>query len=121
MKMKKLFAGLAAAALFVSVGATTAFASDGWTGRYYQDADGDGICDHRASACRCLDEDGDGVCDLCGLTGWGAGCVDADGDGVCDYRGLGLCRSGSACGNYGSGCHGGYGYGYGHGHGRGCR
>ena len=50
MKMKKLFAGLAAAALFVSVGATTVFASDGGAGPYYQDANGDGVCDRRAGS-----------------------------------------------------------------------
>lgn len=100
---KKLFAGLAAAALFVSVGATTAFASDGWTGPYYQDADGDGICDRRAGVCRFVDEDCDGVCDLCGFVGQGAGYQDADGDGVCDYYGMGA-RAGRGYGRRGGCC-----------------
>lgn len=115
MKIKRFLAGLAAAALFLSVGATTAFASDGWTGRYYLDADGDGVCDHARSACRFVDADGDGVCDLCGQTGWGAGCVDEDGDGVCDFFEQSLCLGQRGCGHSGSSWHG-----YGHGCRRGC-
>lgn len=101
MKMKKLFAGLAAAALFVSVGATTVFASDGGAGPYYQDANGDGVCDRRAGICRYLDEDGDGVCDYCGFSGQGY--QDADGDGVCDFYGQGA-RAGRGYGRRGGCC-----------------
>ena len=105
MKMKKLFAGLAAAALFVSVGATTVFASDGGAGPYYQDANGDGICDRRAGVCSFVDEDCDGACDSCGFGGRGAGCryQDADGDGGCDYYGTGA-RAGRGCGRRGGCC-----------------
>lgn len=71
MKLKKFLAGFAAAALMLSAGATTAFASDGWTGRYYLDADGDGVCDHCAAGGRGM--------------GRGTNYVDADGDGVCDH------------------------------------
>lgn len=103
MKMKKLFAGLAAAALVMSMGAVTAFASDDGAGPYYQDANGDGICDRRAGVCRFVDEDGDGFCDYCGFCGQGAGYRDADGDGICDFYGTGA-RAGRGYGRRGGCC-----------------
>lgn len=99
-KKMKLLAGAAAAVLLLSFGATTAFASDSWQGRYYVDADGDGVCDHAGSACQFVDADGDGICDRCGVGGWFTGWVDADGDGVCDDGGARQCG--------GSGCQGGH-------------
>lgn len=81
--MKKILMGTAVTALVLTVGLTTAFAAGG---RYYVDANGDGICDNRGSYCRF---------------------VDADGDGVCDYQGTG-CRhtSGYGCHDQGRGHHG---------------
>lgn len=110
-KTKKLLTGVAAAVLLMSLGATTAFASDTWQsqGRLCTDANGDGICDHAASNCQFLDANQDGVCDRCGLTCRGTGWVDADGDGVCDHYSAGSC--------YGGHCGSGHGYG----HGRHCR
>ena len=85
MKHKKLLTAAAAAVMLLSFGATTAFASDTWQGRWCTDANGDGICDHAAGSCQFLD---------------------ANGDGVCDHYTAGTC--------YGGGCHsGGHGYGYG--------
>ena len=78
--MKKILMGTAVTALVLTVGLTTAFAAGG---RYYVDANGDGVCDNRGSYCRFMD---------------------ADGDGVCDYQGTN-CRSGGGYGGYG--CHGG--------------
>lgn len=85
MKHKKLLTAAAAAVMLLSFGATTAFASDTWQGRWCTDANGDGICDHAAGSCQFLD---------------------ANGDGVCDHYTAGTC--------YGGGCHSG-GHGYGHG------
>ena len=78
--MKKILMGTAVTALVLTVGLTTAFAAGG---RYYVDANGDGVCDNRGSYCRF---------------------VDANGDGVCDYQGTN-CRSGG--GYSGHSCHGG--------------
>ena len=96
--MKKILMGTAVTALVLTVGLTTAFAAGG---RYYVDANGDGVCDNWGSYSRFVDADGDGVCDY-----QGTNCrfVDADGDGVCDYQGAN-CRSGGGYGGYG--CHGG--------------
>ena len=106
--MKKIWKGTVAAALVLSVAATTAFAAGGWRshsssyrwsgcqgaycGTNYVDANGDGICDNRGTGCgrNYLDANGDGVCDNRG-TGWGRNYLDADGDGVCDYLGRGHC------------------------------
>ena len=51
-------------------------------GLWYNDADGDGLCDYCGAECL-NDADGDGLCDYCG-----AECLnDADGDGLCDLCG----------------------------------
>ena len=87
--MKKTVFGVLAMVLVVSLCAATAFAAGPRCGRYYVDADGDGVCDNIGSRCAYVDADGDGVCDNCGARhGHWAGCggafVDADGDGICD-------------------------------------
>ena len=59
--MKKLFAGVLAAALALSVLTASAFAAPGAN---YVDADGDGVCDYFGQGGRYyVDADGDGVCD----------------------------------------------------------
>ena len=66
--MKKLFAGVLAAALALSVLTASAFAAPGAN---YVDADGDGVCDNYSAACRYVDADGNGVCDNAGACGSG--------------------------------------------------
>lgn len=93
--MKKVFAGILSAALALSLGATAAFAAGPGCGRYFVDADGDGICD------------------VCGAShtqpGGGRYFVDEDGDGVCDnYRSGQGCGRGGQCGR-GNGFRGGRG------------
>ena len=61
--MKKLFSGVLAAAVVLSLGAAAASAAGLGRGPYFTDADGDGICDNAGSMCAYVDEDGDGVCD----------------------------------------------------------
>lgn len=81
--MNKIWKGMIAGALVLTIGATTAFAAGGWhhaasrswsgcqgSDCQYVDADGDGICDNRGTGCRYTDADGDGVCDYYGA-GWG--------------------------------------------------
>ena len=90
--MRRALTGILAAVLAVSLCAATAFAAGPRCGRYYVDADGDGICDNIGSRCVYVDADGNGICDNCGARhGHWAGCggafVDADGDGVCDNCG----------------------------------
>ena len=91
--MKRVLTGILTAVLAVSLCAATAFAAGPRCGRYYVDADGDGVCDNIGSRCVYVDADGDGICDNCGGARHGhwAGCggafVDADGDGVCDNCG----------------------------------
>lgn len=107
--MRKVFLGILAALIALSVGATTAFAAVPGCGRYFVDADGDGICDNAGIRCAYVDADGDGICDVCGAAHSGAGrgvnYSDADGDGICDYyatgqgRGCGYGRGLGGCGN----------------------
>ena len=91
--MKRVLTGILTAALAVSLCAATAFAAGPRGGRYFVDADGDGICDNAGSRCVYLDVDKDGVCDICGAehgscpAGKGLAFVDADGDGICDSCG----------------------------------
>ena len=47
--MKRVLTGALAAVLAVSLCAATAFAAGPRGGRYYVDADGDGVCDHYQS------------------------------------------------------------------------
>lgn len=112
--MRRALTGILAAVLAVSLCAATAFAAGPRCGRYYVDADGDGICDNAGSRCVYVDANGDGLCDNCGARhGHWAGCggafVDADGDGVCDNfqsgRGRGCGRGGQ--GGRGNGFRGG--------------
>ena len=91
--MKKLWIGLSAAVLVVSLCVTGALAA-GRHSRWNTGAGG-------VSGCSDTDADGDGVCDNSG-TGCGRYYTDADGDGVCDNFGTGLdIRRG--CGQHG-GC-----------------
>lgn len=94
--MKKLWIGLSAAALAVSLCVTGALAA-GHHGRGLRQATADapvcGVC--------FTDADGDGICDNFG-TVCGRYFTDADGDGICDNFGTGLgIRRG--CGQHG-GC-----------------
>ena len=73
--MKKLVAGILAAAFVLSVSATSVFAMGG-RGLGFVDEDGGGVCDYYGT--------GRGA-------GRGLGFVDEDGDGVCDYYGTGRC------------------------------
>ena len=104
--MKKAFAGVLSTAIVLSMCATAAFAA-GPCGRYFVDADGDGICDNAGSRCAYVDADGDGVCDVCGAahaqSGGGRYFVDADGDGVCDNYQSGQGRGCGRGGRYGRG------------------
>lgn len=61
--MKRTLAGILAAVAVFSAGATGVTAMDTGTGRYFVDANNDGICDNRGSHCRYTDTDNDGVCD----------------------------------------------------------
>lgn len=75
--MRKLFSGILAAMLVASLCITGAFACHhgGCGGVSYVDADGDGVCDNRGTACgvNFVDADGDGVCDNY-ASGQGRGC-----------------------------------------------
>ena len=92
--MKKSILRVLSTALVLSMCAATAFAAGPCGGRYFVDADGDGVCDNAGSRCAYVDEDGDGLCDICGaehracVAGEGAAFVDADRDGICDNCGM---------------------------------
>lgn len=68
--MKKIAAGIAAAALILTLSTASAFAAGrGYRGNFL-DENGDGICDNRGTAlcegrsgCSFTDENGDGICD----------------------------------------------------------
>ena len=91
--MKKTLLGVLSAAVVVSLCVATAFAAGPGGGRWFVDADGDGICDNAGSRCAYVDADGDGICDTCGashpLSGSGRYFVDENGDGLCDNYGRG--------------------------------
>lgn len=87
--MKKLTAGIAAAAIILTLGTTSAFAAGRCFRQNFYDGNGDGICDNRGSS-------------LCGRQN-GCSFMDENGDGICDNYGTGTCRHGS-----GAGCRGGY-------------
>lgn len=70
--MRKALLGIMAAAVILSLEGTTALAAGPGYGRYYVDADGDGVCDNIG-------------------TGVGGNFVDADGDGICDNYQSGQC------------------------------
>lgn len=113
--MKKALVGVLSAAIVLSMCAAAAFAAEPGCGRYFIDADGDGICDNAGSRCAYVDADGDGICDICGVfhtqPGGGRYFADADGDGICDScqsgQGRG-CGRGGQCGR-GNGFRGGRG------------
>lgn len=70
--MKKIWMGLAAVVLVMTLGVTGALAAGRQgQGLRYTDTDGDGVCDYYGTNC-------------------GAGFVDADGNGVCDHYGTGV-------------------------------
>lgn len=71
--MRKALLGIVTAAIVLSLGATSAFAAGPSSGRYFIDADGDGVCDNAVSRCVYVDADGDGVCDHYG-SNQGRGC-----------------------------------------------
>lgn len=113
--MRKVFLGALAAVIVLSADAGTTFAAGAGSGRYFVDADRDGVCDNAGSMCTYVDADGDGVCDVCVtnyagcLNGDGTAFVDADGDGVCDNYAAGRSRgNGQGRGN-GRGSQGGRG------------
>lgn len=124
--MRKLFTGIAAMGMVLSMGVTTALAAGHGCGRNFVDADNNGVCDHYSTSCQFADADGDGICDNCGLERCGMGYVDADGDGICDSCGLEGCGMGytdadgdGICDHYAEGR--GRGNGQGRGNGRGCQ
>lgn len=94
--MKRVLTGIMTMVLAASLCAATAFAAGPGCGRYFVDADGDGLCD---------------VCGVAHARYGGGNFVDADGDGVCDNfqsgqgRGCGYGRGGQ--GGRGRGCHSG--------------
>ena len=114
--MKKVFSGILAAAIVLSMSLAAGFAAGPGYGRHFADADGDGVCDNAGSQCAYTDADGDGFCDICGAahTQPGGNFTDADGDGVCDNYQSGQGRScgygrGGRCGR-GNGFRGGRGW-----------
>ena len=107
--MKKVLLGVMVCS-FVLASGVTVFAmgrhgnGTGY-GRYYVDANGDGVCDNYGSTTGYgryhVDANGDGICDNYGsATGYGRYYVDANGDGVCDNYGSGL-----SVGCHGNGCY----------------
>lgn len=100
--MRKVISGVFAALTVLSISTATVFAAGPGNGRYFTDADNDGICDVCGT--------NHGNC----LGGQGAACVDADGDGICDNYVSGQCQ-GSGCG-HGQGSRGGHGHGFRGGH-----
>lgn len=113
-KIKKTALGILAASMVLSTGTATTFAARTDCGRYYVDANGDGICDNYDSSkhnCRFTDKNKDGICDNCGLASHkkGQNFVDKDGDGICDNRGNGKGNGNRNGRKQGNGCHNGRG------------
>ena len=82
--MKKIWMGLAAVVLVMTLGVTGALAAGRHgQGLRYTDANRDGICDYYGTGCGTgfVDADGDGVCDYRA----GSAYSDRNGDGVCDH------------------------------------
>lgn len=123
--MKKTLAAILAAAVVMSAGTTSVFASHGkgCCGKNYAvcdnrgkncdryvDKNKDGKCDNCAvKRGKYVDKNKDGKCDVCGNTRKNCHFADANNDGVCDNKGTGSCGKGNA----GKGC--------GQGRGNGCR
>lgn len=82
-KTKKIFVGVLAAVIVLSVGVMGAFTAEAGYGKYFEDADHDGICDWAGSGYHCTVRDNaeqrcinkDCISEIC---------VDADENGVCD-------------------------------------
>lgn len=85
--MKKLFTGIAAAALTLSLCATPALAACHGHGHGCSGAYKSSNCNYYKTSCQHVDKNKDGICDYCGSNscGKGYGYVDANGDGICDY------------------------------------
>lgn len=96
--MKKVFLGILAAAILVSVGATASLAANVGSGRCFVDTNDDGVCDYADDGCAYTDADGDGVCDHY-VSEQGRGC----GYGWGHSHGQGHHRQGRGCGFHG-GC-----------------
>lgn len=109
MKTKRIFTGVAAAALVLTLGAVSFSAAETVKGRFFTDPDGDGICDFSGRGCTFADEDGDGICDFYNEqigsgANQGQNFADDNNDGICDNY------SQNRCGGFGRGCgNGGYG------------
>lgn len=102
--MKIFAAAVLTTAFALTAGAVGAFAASPATGRYFTDADGDGICDRAISACLYAASNLQACPRLADGQEWtetdfqGRYFTDADGDGVCDRYEDGLClRSGTGC------------------------
>lgn len=106
--MKKIVIAVIVVALLVAIGTIGAFAAGPShvaravsAAGYYDDSNGDtnyggsGFCGKYYA-----DADGDGVCDNYGACGNGQYYVDADGDGVCDN--YGACVNYGGCGDHSS-------------------
>lgn len=109
MKTKKIFTGVAAAALVLTLGAVSFSAAETVKGRFFTDLDGDGICDFSGRGCAFADEDNDGICDFYNEqigsgANQGQNFADDNNDDICDNY------SQNRCGGFGRGCgNGGYG------------
>lgn len=89
--MKKIFVAMITMGLVLMVGGTITYAAEPGRGRYFVDADGDGICDNADSMCTYADSDGDGVCD-----NYASGQCHGRGHG-CGYGGRGNGFRGGRC------------------------
>ena len=95
-KTKKIFVGVLAAVIVLSVGVMGAFTAEAGYGKYFADADHDGICDWAGSGYHCTVRDNaeqrctnkDCINETCVDAECNdTECADADENGVCDnYR-----------------------------------
>ena len=107
--MKKLFAGVLAAAVVLSIGAIGISAAVRGEGCHYGNCSRDRVCDYTDGACYNNKEDCvNSVCTGNGTCIHNGNYVDADGSGICDHY-----EEREAAGTCGQGGH--------HGNGRGCR
>lgn len=98
MKAKRMFTGIAAAALILSLGTVSFSAAETVKGSFFADADKNSICDFCGEGCSFTDENGDGICDFyngrsCTGTNAGQNFVDDNGDGICDNYKQNRCSS----------------------------
>lgn len=104
--MKAIAAAVLTAAFALTAGAVTTFAAGPAAGRYFTDANGDGICDRAVSVClyaasglQACPRLADGQ-DSTEADALGRGFIDEDSDGVCDrYEGRLCPRDGNGCRN----------------------